>query len=223
MGTDQELTGEAGQEPGGRRRCAQRWLVVAASALAAVLALAVGGLLLWSGTGVMSAEPGPWEGVQHDPAIRVEQRDSAVVLHPAHPVGTQRGLVFYPGAKVEPEACAARLSGLVAEEGMTVVIPDPWLHLALFDRRDVTAFTAEAPQVNDWFVGGHSMGGVRACRLAPESEGLLLGSYCATVRRPLVALPAPVSRVGHVRRGPEPGDRTAQLTPAPPSAVSETR
>lgn len=124
---------------------------------------------------------------------------------------------------MEPEACAARLSGLVAEEGMTVVIPDPWLHLALFDRRDVTAFTAEAPQVNDWFVGGHSMGGVRACRLAPESEGLLLGSYCATVRRPLVALPAPVSRVGHVRRGPEPGDRTAQLTPAPPSAVSETR
>lgn len=188
-----------------------------------MLALAVGGLLLWSGTGVMSAEPGPWEGVQHDPAIRVEQGDSAVVLHPAHPVGTQRGLVFYPGAKVEPEAWAARLSVVVAEEGMTVVIPDPWLHLALFDRRDVTAFTAEAPQVNDWFVGGHSMGGVRACRLAPESEGLLLGSYCATVRRPLVALPAPVSRVGHVRRGPEPGDRTAQLTPAPPSAVSETR
>lgn len=197
--------------------------MVAARALAAVLALAVGGLLLWSGTGVMSAEPGPWEGVQHDPAIRVEQGDSAVVLHPAHPVGTQRGLVFYPGAKVESEACAARLSGLVAEEGMTVVIPDPWLHLALFDRRDLTAFTAEAPQVNDWFVGGHSMGGVRACRLAPESEGLLLGSYCVTVRRPLVALPAPVSRLGHVRRGPEPGDRTAQLTPAPPSAVSETR
>lgn len=223
MGADQELTGDAGQEPGVRRRRARRWLVVAARALAAVLALAVGGLLLWSGTGVMSAEPGPWEGVQHDPAIRVEQGDSAVVLHPAHPVGTQRGLVFCPGAKVEPEACAAWLSGLVAEEGMTVVIPDPWLHLALFDRRDATAFTAEAPQVNDWFVGGHSMGGVRACRLAPESEGLLLGSYCATVRRPLVALPAPVSRVGHVRRGPEPGDRTAQLTPAPPSAVSETR
>lgn len=155
--------------------------MVAARALAAVLALAVGGLLLWSGTCAMSAEPGPWEGVQHDPAIRVKQGDSAVVLHPAHPVGTQRGLVFCPGAKVEPEACAARLSGLVAEEGMTVVIPDPWLHLALFDRRDVTAFTAEAPQVNDWFVGGHSMGGVRACRLAPESEGLLLlGSYCAT-------------------------------------------
>ena len=162
--------------------------------------------------------------MQHDPAIRVEQGDSAVVLHPAHPVGTQRGLVFCPGAKVEPEACAAWLSGLVAEEGMTVVIPDPWLHLALFDRRDATAFTAEAPQVNDWFVGGHSMGGVRACRLAPESEGLLLlGSYCATDRRPLVALPAPVSRVGRVRRGPEPGERTAQLTPAPPSAVSETR
>ncbi|WP_411162087.1 alpha/beta hydrolase [Kocuria rhizophila] len=223
MGADQELTGDAGQEPGVRRRRARRWLVVAARALAAVLALAVGGLPLWSGTGVMSAEPEPWEGVQHDPAIRVEQRDSAVVLHPARPVGTQRGLVFCPGAKVDPEACAARLSGLVAEEGMTVGIPDPWLHLALFDRRDVTAFTAEAPQVNDWFVGGHSMGGVRACRLAPESEGLLLGSYCATVRRPLVALPDPVSRVGHVRRGPEPGDRTAQLKPAPPSAVSETR
>ncbi|WP_314316083.1 hypothetical protein [Kocuria rhizophila] len=42
-----------------RRRRARRWLVVAARALAAVLAQAVGGLLLWSGPGVMSAEPGP--------------------------------------------------------------------------------------------------------------------------------------------------------------------
>lgn len=97
--------------------------------------------------------------------------------------GTDRpvaGLVFYPGAKVEPSAYAARLSGLVTEHDMTVVIVKPWLHLALFDRRGLGTFTKLAPAVDTWPVGDHSLGGVRACQVAEYADSLLLFSfYCA--------------------------------------------
>ncbi|MDO4919030.1 alpha/beta hydrolase [Kocuria sp.] len=162
-------------------RRSRTWLRTTAIVVVAVLVVAALALVVWSRTGVMAAEPGPLRSVQEDPAVVVEQQDDAVVLRPAHPSGSSRGLVFYPGAKVEAEAYAARLSGLVTEEGMTVVIPRPWLNLALFDRRDLATFTDLVPGVDEWLVGGHSMGGVRACQVARESSGLLLlGSYCAT-------------------------------------------
>jgi hypothetical protein len=90
------------------------------------------------------------------------------------------GLVFVPGAQVDPSAYLWKLSGIVAETGATVVITEPTLNLAFFDQRPLSTFTALAPGVDEWYVGGHSLGGVRACQLAEDAEGLVLfGSYCA--------------------------------------------
>ena len=142
--------------------------------------LAAAGLVVWSRTGVMDAETAPWRGVQEDPRIAEERTDVALVLRPSEPEPAGTGLLFYPGAKVEPEAYAARLSGLVTELGVTVVIVDPPLNLSLFDRRAPERFTSIAPELETWLVGGHSMGGVRACELAEESDALVLfASYCA--------------------------------------------
>lgn len=142
--------------------------------------LAAAGLVLWSRIGVMDAETAPWQGVQEDPRITEERTDVALVLRPSKPEPAGTGLLFYPGAKVEPEAYAARLSGLVTELGVTVVIVDPPLNLSLFDRRAPERFTSIAPELETWLVGGHSMGGVRACELAEESDALVLfASYCA--------------------------------------------
>ena len=102
-----------------------------------------------------------------------ERTDIALVLRPSEPEPARTGLLFYPGAKVEPEAYAARLSGLVTELGVTVVIVDPPLNLSLFDRRAPERFTSLAPELETWLV-------VRACELAEESDALVLfASYCA--------------------------------------------
>ena len=97
---------------------------------------------------------------------------------PADPVG----LIFIPGARVEPYAYLFQLSGVVEEHGITVLITKPTLNLAFFDTRGVDNFTTAAPEIDRWFVGGHSLGGVRACLMTPDAtlEGLVLfGSYCA--------------------------------------------
>ncbi|WP_262002594.1 alpha/beta hydrolase [Microbacterium sp. Mcb102] len=147
--------------------------------LAIVLVLAVVGVLAYTQIGVMAAEPEPLASVRENPAITVTDADEGIVLAPADG-DSDLGLVFIPGAKVDPWAYAAILQGL-AEEGTTVVITRPWLNLAFFDPRGLGAFTSVAPDIDVWGVGGHSLGGVRACQLAADADALVLfGSYCAT-------------------------------------------
>jgi len=116
-----------------------------------------------------------------NPAVDIEVTDHSIVMTPTgESSGT--GLVFIPGAKVEPAAYLYKLSGLVEIAGATVVITKPTLNLAFFDTRPLSTFEADAPEVDSWLVGGHSLGGVRACQLAddPDVRGLVLfGSYCA--------------------------------------------
>ncbi|QLD13344.1 alpha/beta hydrolase [Microbacterium oleivorans] len=138
------------------------------------------GILVWSQVGVMDAEQGPLDEVRADERITMTEIDGSLVLEPAAG-DSEVGLVFVPGAKVEAEAYAPLLSGVVAGDGVTVVITRPWLNLAFFDPRPLSSFTDLAPGVSTWLVGGHSLGGVRACQLADDADGLVLfASYCAT-------------------------------------------
>jgi len=117
-----------------------------------------------------------WENEE----ISITSTDQSIVMEPATG-GTGQGLLFIPGAKVDPYAYLYKLSGVV-ESGVTVVITKPTLNLAFFDSRTLDDFAVDAPGVDEWYVGGHSLGGVKACMLAdsPEVSGLVLfGSYCA--------------------------------------------
>lgn len=146
----------------------------------AVLALVVVGFLGWASTPMTGTRSAALE-VWRDPAVSIEDVGDAVVLAPTG-TASGTGLVFVPGARVDPYAYLYKLSGIVAERGLTVVVTKPTLNLAFFDRRSLPSFTDRVPGVSRWLVGGHSLGGVRACQLAesPSVTGLVLfGSYCA--------------------------------------------
>ena len=147
--------------------------------LGAVIVLGIVGIVVWSQVGVMAAEPEPLASVRENPDVVIDDADQGIVLAPADG-GSEVGLVFIPGAKVDPWAYAAILQGIVQEDHVTVVITRPWLNLAFFDPRGMDAFTSAAPEIDTWIVGGHSLGGVRACQLASDAEALLLfASYCS--------------------------------------------
>lgn len=158
----------------------RRRILIAGGAVLGVLALLVVGFLAWASTPMMGDRSAALEAWR-DPAVQIHDAGDSVVVEPT---GTPSGdgLVFVPGALVDPYAYLNKLSGVVAETGLTVVITKPTLNLAFFDQRPLSTFTAHAPEVTDWYVGGHSLGGVRACQLAedPTVTGLILfGSYCA--------------------------------------------
>lgn len=161
------------------RRRGRRIVLWILASIGALLVVAVVGIVVWSQVGVMAAEPEPLAAVRADERIVVTDDAGAIVLSPASGA-SDVGLVYIPGAKVDAWAYAAKMSGVVAEDGVTVVITKPWLNLAFFDLRPLTAFTDLAPDVDVWMVGGHSLGGVRACLLAEDADALVLvASYCS--------------------------------------------
>ncbi|WP_308816691.1 alpha/beta hydrolase [Pseudonocardia alni] len=100
-------------------------------------------------------------------------------LRPTVPSG--RGLVFVPGALVDPRAYLALLRPL-AEQGVRVIVTAPPLGLALTDPGAVGRAVGSAPEVRTWAVGGHSLGGVAAARALDVAgvRGLVLwASYPA--------------------------------------------
>ena len=158
-----------------------------ALAIVVALVLVVVVFLVWAHTVMAGERPAALEAWR-DPDVTIRQTERSFVIEPAEG-GSDVGLVFIPGAKVDPAAYLWKLSGIVAESGATVVITEPTLNLAFFDTRPLSAFTADAPDVAEWYVGGHSLGGVRACQLAatgadaaaepPVAGVVLFGSYCA--------------------------------------------
>lgn len=154
------------------------------SALGA-LALVILGFVIWAKT-PYPAERGPVMAVWTNEAVAVEYLPEGILMSPtgaddgADASGT--GLVFVPGARVQAHAYMFQLSGVVEQYGVTVLITEPTLNLAFFDTRTLEQFTTAAPEVDRWFIGGHSLGGVRACLMTPGSDAaglVLLGSYCA--------------------------------------------
>ena len=158
---------------------ARRIRIGLVAALLVIVLVAVA-FLVWANI-VMQGDRDRAIEVWSDTGVEVTSTEHSVVIAPAG-VASGTGLVFIPGAKVDPYAYMYKLAGIVERTGATIVITKPTLNLAFFDQRPLTTFTADAPGVDRWFVGGHSLGGVRACMLAddPAVSGLILfGSYCA--------------------------------------------
>jgi len=158
---------------------ARRIRIGLVAALLVIVLVAVA-FLVWANI-VMQGDRDRAIEVWTDTGVEVTSTEHSVVIAPAG-VASGTGLVFIPGAKVDPYAYMYKLAGIVERTGATIVITKPTLNLAFFDQRPLTTFTADAPGVDRWFVGGHSLGGVRACMLAddPAVTGLILfGSYCA--------------------------------------------
>ncbi len=167
----------AHETPRPRRRFL-RWML---GGLVALIIAAAVGIVVWSQVGVYAAEPQPLADVRADTGIRFSDSGAAIIMEPTTTGDSTIGLVFIPGAKVDPWAYASTLSGLVRDEGISVVITRPWLNLAFFDLRPLASFTDDVPDVDIWMVGGHSLGGVRACMLAEDADALVLfASYCST-------------------------------------------
>ena len=155
-------------------------MLIGVVAFVVVVVLVVIGVLVWANI-VMQGDRARAIEVWTNDAVAVTSTEHSVVMVPAG-VASGTGLVFIPGAKVDPYAYMYKLSEIVERTGATIVITKPTLNLAFFDQRPLTAFTSDVPGVDRWFVGGHSLGGVRACMLAddPDVAGLVLfGSYCA--------------------------------------------
>ena len=111
------------------------------------------------------------------PGIRV---DTGVAVGDEIPPTT--GLVFVPGARVDPRAYAHVLRPLVEAGYFVAVLKEP-LGFSIIDAKHPQSVLGVHPNIAHWAVAGHSLGGTTAATCADADErvdGLVLfGSYPA--------------------------------------------
>lgn len=106
-------------------------------------------------------------------------KDNLTILSPLD--STDTAVIFYPGAKVEAEAYLPLLDQIRQTGVMCILVHMPF-HMAIFDSDAAENVMALFPDVQHWYMAGHSMGGAMASRFAADHsdkvEGLiLLGAY----------------------------------------------
>lgn len=94
---------------------------------------------------------------------------------------SKTGLIIYPGGKVDEKAYSVLAKGL-NEHGYTVAIAKAQLHLSIFNSNLAQPIIENNPQIDEWVIVGHSLGGTSASIYTekhPEKiKGLVfLGSY----------------------------------------------
>ena len=97
------------------------------------------------------------------------------------PEGAKAGLIFYPGGKVEHRAYIPLMQEC-ARRGMLCVLVKMPFHLAVFDINAADGIVEVYPEIESWYIGGHSLGGSMAAsyleRHIDTYDGLiLLGAY----------------------------------------------
>jgi hypothetical protein len=112
-----------------------------------------------------------------DELVTVVDAPTTIELVPAVPKDPEVGLVFSPGALVDPRAYADLLRP-VAEAGYLVVILKEPFDLAIVQPGQSAGPIDDHPEIARWVVGGHSLGGVTASAFAADNpatvNGLLL-------------------------------------------------
>ncbi|MDQ0730093.1 alpha/beta hydrolase [Arthrobacter sp. B1I2] len=137
----------------------------------AVLALAAG--LAWLNP--FAYQPGPAAEAGPTSDFMVTETNTAITMSPEGSA-TTKGLVFYPGARVDARAYQDVLAPAVGAGYRVVILKEP-LGLSLLDGNQARGAIAGNPDITTWAVGGHSLGGVSASSFAldnPDIEGLVL-------------------------------------------------
>ncbi|MBE5923630.1 MAG: hypothetical protein E7271_04060 [Lachnospiraceae bacterium] len=126
-------------------------------------------LVIKSGKGYQAQESA-FDSIKSDDIVSVENIDEGYFFDGP---GTNDALVFYPGAKIQPEAYAPLLHRL-AQEGVDcflVVMPQDMAMFGINSANDI---------INDynyskWYVGGHSLGGAMAGIYASNNKEKITG------------------------------------------------
>lgn len=155
----------------GRRR---RWWLWAPSALLGVVVVAALAFVIWAQT-PLGPMPEAVAALGSDERV-VVSRDGPIVFQPkgTAPVA---GLIFYPGARVDPVSYAPAMRALAEQGFLAVIVPMP-LNLAVLAPDRAAKVMADFPGVERWAVSGHSLGGAMAAAFVASSpaavDGLVL-------------------------------------------------
>lgn len=114
--------------------------------------------------------------LQNTKSVQVSLESDWIIFYPKRGQ-TRTGLIFYPGGKVDSRAYAPAAMA-IAEAGHLVALVSMPLNLAVFAPGRAADVIAAFPEIEQWVIGGHSLGGSMAANFADSNpdavEGIVL-------------------------------------------------
>ena len=156
----------------------KRKILIISISIVASLAIIFGACAIYLGD-YYRADEGAIAVFAPEDNVTVSTLDNGNIVF--EPQNATVGFIFYPGGKVEANAYQPLLADL-AREGVLCVLVEMPFNLAVFDINAADGIQEQYPEIEDWYIGGHSLGGSMAASYlvdhVDEYEGLiLLGSY----------------------------------------------
>jgi hypothetical protein len=143
-----------------------------AAILVAGLLIAIGAFVVWANDAYPPGEPA-LQALTSDALVNVDLESGVYTFTPAD-TAPALGFIFYPGGRVDYRAYAPVLR-MIAENGYFVALVPAPLNLAFFDINAAEPVLAHHPEIKQWVVSGHSLGGVAASVFAKDHLAQLDG------------------------------------------------
>jgi len=131
-----------------------------------LLIITVSGLFIWSAVSTYPAGEIALAALESSTTVSVVH-DNWIVFSPE--AKSDIGVIFYPGGLVAPEAYSPVLRHL-ADQGVLVIITPMPLNLAIFNTNKADAVIQAYPQISNWVLAGHSLGGAAAAIYAENNS-----------------------------------------------------
>ena len=149
------------------------WLSVAAILVALIIGCAIYLSIYYK------ADAERVEAILASEAVTVEEHKKFTSFTPKTKATT--GFIFYPGGKVDEKAYYPLLHTL-AEYGIFTAVAKMPAKLAVFNSNAANKIMDEYPEIENWYIGGHSLGGAMAASYLSKNENgfkglVLLGAY----------------------------------------------
>ena len=168
--TTTSTTSETAEIPTPSPKRRRWWLWVLAGILAVAL-IGVTGFVIWASS---PAQPMAQAlvALEGNDQVAVVEGEWIVFEPLVEPKST--GFIFYPGGLVDARAYAPQALA-IAERGYPVVIVPMPLNLAVFGANRANDVMAAFPQIEQWVIGGHSLGGAMAANYTRGHAGAVDG------------------------------------------------
>lgn len=135
------------------------------------ITIIVSGIVIWAET-PPAPMPEAYAALESSATVTVTT-DKWAVFQPIA-VNLSKGLILYPGGRVDFRSYAP-LAKAIAAEGHLVVITRMPLNLAVFGVNIANDVIDSYPQVKTWLIGGHSLGGTMAAQFTYENPSKIRG------------------------------------------------
>ena len=112
-------------------------------------------------------------------STKIILKDNTIFFQPVE--DAKAGFIFYPGGKVEYNAYEPLLKRL-SDEGIACFLVKMPFNLAVFNINAAEKILNQFSEIEDWYIGGHSLGGSMAASFLGKNQDdikglILLASY----------------------------------------------